>query len=387
MKKIAIVLTQPIEYGTSSMIRCRNIINEYPKRGWEVICFSPYPDRNSQYYDEHINMDSHIKLKRYGGIYDAGRTSNEKKTLKKKLLSFMRRMYKKIDLFGSSIKYVKYKKEICKDIKKENCFFLFSFSDPKTAHMVAGYCKKNIKNIEYIQQWGDPLTLDITGKSIWPRWFKHIVEARLLKPADRVCYVSPLTFKEQKKEFKKESRKMIFLPTPCERKEYESNNNKRIRIGYFGSYNIVARDIRPFYVAACNIKECDFIFVGDSDVKIEYKENIKIVNRVTPEELEEYISKVDILVCLMNKRGTQIPGKIYHYGGTNKEVLVIKDGECGDEIEKFFTKYDRYTFVENNKDAIIEAIYNYISNGVPRRTPLNEFRAEIVATALIDGLV
>ncbi len=387
MKKIAVVLTQPIDYSTSSMIRCRNIINEYPKLGWSVICFSPYPDQHNIYYDGQINLNPDITVKRYGKKRIGNTVIGAENVLKKKLYTFFRGLYKKVDLFGSSIKYVKYKKEICNYIKLENCNLLLSFSDPKPAHIIAGYCKRHIKGIKYIQQWGDPLTLDITSKTILPKWYRHNVEAALLWPADRVCYVSPITFEEQKRVFKGKSDDIIFLPTPCEEHRYESGKKSRIKVGYFGSYNLVARDIRIFYNTACLLTDCDFVFVGDSDVELQPKANIEIIDRVTPKDLEEYILDVDVLVCLMNKRGTQIPGKIYNYAGTNKEVLVIKDGECGDEIEAFFAKYNRYTFVENKESKIFEVISNYIHNGVPERAPLKEFSPNVVAAKLIDGLV
>ena len=384
MKKIAVILTQPIDNSTSSMIRCRNIINEYPKLGWSVICFSPYPDQSSKYYDEHINLSSHIIVKRYGEEKSAPlKNINERKS--KKMYTLLRGIYKKIDLFGSSIRYVKYKKKICDWIKLEKCNVLLSFSDPKPAHIIAGYCKKQIKEIKYIQQWGDPLTLDITSKTILPKWFRHGVEAGLLKPADRVCYVSPITYEEQKRAFKEKRDSFIFLPTPCQEHMYAQKKNSRLRVGYFGSYNFVARDIRPFYNAACALTECDFVFVGDSDIDLQSRDNIKFVDRITPVELEEYISEVDVLVCLMNKKGTQIPGKIYNYAGTNKEILVIKDGEYGDSIETFFAKYNRYTFARNEEEAIIEVVRNYIRNGVPKRTPLKEFSAEVVAAELVEG--
>ncbi len=57
------------------------------------------------------------------------------------------------------------------------------------------------------------------------------------------------------------------------------------------------------------------------------------------------------MVCILNKSGTQIPGKLCNYAGTNKTILVLVDGDCGKEIQSYFKKFNIYIFV-NNKESI-----------------------------------
>ena len=100
--------------------------------------------------------------------------------------------------------------------------------------------------------------------------------------------------------------------------------------------------------------------------------------------MDRYVENLDILVCLLNSRGTQIPGKIYNYAGTNKEILVIEDGEYGPQIRAFFEPYHRYTFVQNSKEAIKEVLKAYTKNGIPNRQCIEDFDAKHIAVKLIE---
>lgn len=386
MKKIVVILAQPVEYNTSSMIRCRSIINELPSLGWEVTCFSPRPDKSNMYFDQNVIIEPQIHIERYGTCVQQGKPIAEGGNfVKKKILKGLYYLFKKVDLFGSSIRYVKYRKHICRKILGQNYQIMLSFSHPLTSHVLAGYCKKRAGRLYYVQQWGDPLTEDMTDHTIVPKFIKRFIEGKLLKNADKICYVSPLTYERQKMLFQKVSQKMQFTPTPCEKDEYPLYSHEKLAIGYLGSYNLSARDIRPFYRAACRSKEFSFVIIGDSDVRLESTENVKVIQRLPQKELAEYMESLDILVCLMNSKGSQIPGKLYHYAGTNREILVLRDGECGEQIESFFKKYDRYTFVENDEEKIVEALENYALNGIPKRCCVEEFCAKNIAEKLIDG--
>lgn len=387
MKNIVVIFAQPIENNTSSMIRGRNIVNEIVRMGNKVVCYSPYPDISNKYYDVNSHIEAGMEIRRYGKVGTGKKPVNlidKKKTFKQFVIGIIYQLYKKIDLFGSSIFCIKYKKQISEEVKKENFDIILSFSDPKTAHIIAGYCKKKNNKMRYIQQWGDPLTEDITNRSNLPRCLKWLIEKRLLNKADLVYYVSPITLDSQKRLFRKFSAKMRFLPTPCEECNYPPTNNEKLTLGYLGSYNLVARDIRPFYEAACKCTGLNYIFVGDSDVILESKENIQIIDRVSQNELAEYINKVDILVCLMNSRGTQIPGKLYNYAGTNKEILVIQDGDCGEKIKDFFEQYNRYTFVENTVESIQRVLEMYVMHGIRNRTCVEDFRVANIVGKLLE---
>ena len=86
----------------------------------------------------------------------------------------------------------------------------------------------------------------------------------------------------------------------------------------------------------------------------------------------------------MNHHGTQIPGKIFNYAGTDKEILVIQDGEYGNKIKTYFEKYNRFVFVDNKEREIIKILHQYLRDGIKQRTPLDDFMPESAARQLIS---
>lgn len=390
MSKIAVILALPIEYNTSSMIRCRAVIQALGSLGNRITCYCPNPDITHKYYGKNCLDLSEIEIVRFKKRVVNTRSSstqlNGARSLRSVLKGLVLTIIRKIDIFGSSIRYVSERKWISNDINNRKFDILISFSEPKTAHIMGGFCKRRTK-IQYIQQWGDPLADDITNKSILPVWVKKKIETNLLKTADKICYVSPFTLKSQAVMYQHLSHKMMFLPTPSIDYDNDPRNTdlNTLSFGYFGSYHSIARDIMPFYNAAKKNGHAEFYIIGDSDVELKGTDHIHIIRRVEPSVLNEYMKKVNVIVCLMNKRGGQIPGKVYHDASSSKDILLIKDGEYGDGIQEFFEKYEHYTFVDNDTDSIDLTIKNYLKNGVPIRKPVEEFKSISIARQLIEN--
>ena len=388
MAKIAVVIVLPIEYNTSSMLRCRAIISALVEMGHKIKCYCPNPDKNNKYFSkEGINIPE-MEIFRFGGKAWSGTKGimeqKSRSSLKSRIIATAVSLFRKIDVFGSTLLYLPERKCISDDITKGDFDILLSFSDPMPAHMIAKYCKRHNPSLRYIQQWGDPLASDTISKTAQPVWVRRLIEEALLKPADKVCYVSPFTCEEQKQLFPKQAYKMIFLPTPSLTYAESTYITDKLCIGYFGSYNSVARNIRPFYEAAKMHPSTEFLIVGDSDLELENTENITIINRIPLDELHKHMQKVNVIVCLMNLKGNQIPGKVYHDASSRKDILLIKDGEYGDAIQEFFEKYDHYTFVDNTVQSIDAAIKRYNEQGVPLREPVKDFEASSIARKLIE---
>lgn len=381
-QRLAIVLAQPVEYNTSSMIRTRNIMNALSDLGYKIICFSPYGDIINIYYSEDCELRSKISVIHYGAKISRHSYRENEAGDRKALTALLYSLYKRYDLFGSSIFCVKYRKKIA--IAVEKCDIILTFSDPKTAHILGGYIKKKNPHLTYIQQWGDPMADDITGTSKLPYFLKKWIEKKLLARADKICYVSPVTMESQKLLFPELTDKIYFTPTPCEKIIYNKKMGKTIKIGYVGSYHLVARNIIPFYNAAKSVPQIQFEFIGDSELELEETGNIKVCGRQPHHMLEEYIKSYDVLVCLMNHHGTQIPGKIFNYAGTDKEILVIQDGEYGNKIKTYFEKYNRFVFVDNKEREIIKILHQYLRDGIKQRTPLDDFMPESAVRQLIS---
>lgn len=389
MKRVLVLTTQAIEYNTSSMIRVLNIINEISAEGYEVDCVVAHPNRTLKYYSEDNVIDKNINVYRFGPSKSLiMKIDNKKrKSLKYNILTMLRKVYKLFDLFDSSIELVKYTNQIDDIVKNKKYDYFLSFSDPKTSHIISNNVLKKLSTRPYyIQQWGDPLALDITNKSFVPKFIKKIIEYKLIKKADKVIYVSPITLKKQKKLYPKMSDRMFFVPTPCLKIESEMSkkDSSNIKIGYFGSYNAVVRDILPLYHSVSKTDGFELKVIGDSDIELDEKENIIVQKRVSSEKIIEYTNECDILVCILNNRGSQIPGKIYHYAGSDKEILIITDGEYGKAIKGYFNKFGRYSFCENTESSIKNRLDRYKNEGIPNRKPLEAFMPHSVVQDIMD---
>ena len=107
-----------------------------------------------------------------------------------------------------------------------------------------------MKAKHWIQIWEDPWHSDVYGFNGAEKIRKE--EQRLLSFAEKVCYVSPLTLKNQQEKYHESAHKMFWQPLPFYYKADESGNTafSKNQYGYFGDYAPVARNLTPFYEAA-----------------------------------------------------------------------------------------------------------------------------------------
>ena len=386
---ILIVCSCAEEYITSSMLCLELLCKGFLENGHKVVFVSPLPNKNNKYYNEkyffeHENL-THLRFGKT--IEKIDNSLNNKKSIKNRIVNLLLKVYRSFDLFGKSIETLKYSNEIKEKIVSESFEpdILFSASDPKTSHILASKIIDIFKKRPYyMQYWGDPLTLDIASRTLTPVFIRKRIESSLLKKADKIIYVSPLTLSEQQNYFKEYSDKMEYRPTPCEIKTYKNSVGKCI--GYFGSYNTSVRDIKQLYNAVNENKNYKLIIVGDSDLKLDSTEYVEVIDRLPAAELERYYDICDIIVDLTNNFGAQIPAKIFRDAGTNKEVLLICNAENGGDVKNYFSQFNRFTICENSCESIIAALENYNKNGIPERVALKDFNYLNVSRSIIDIL-
>lgn len=236
---------------------------------------------------------------------------------------------------------------------------IISSSDPKSSHVIAEKLMKSKTRVcdQWIQYWGDPFAVDINRKSLLPKKFIQYEENRILKLADKIIYVSPFTLELQKELFPDIKNKAEFLPIPYLETKFSSkkNHNEVLNIGYFGDYYSNDRNIIPLYESIKNsshfLKIC-----GYGDISLQQNSNIEISPRVSYDNVKKFEEESDLLVCICNRRGTQIPGKVYHYAGTDKPILIILDGENNNELKEYFKSFGRYIMCNNDSESISKAI-------------------------------
>jgi len=253
--------------------------------------------------------------------------------------------------------------------------YIISSSDPVAAHKIAMKIVKRWKDknnkLKWIQYWGDPLfTASFNSGEIYKKFMAYIIERKLIKNGDLIVYASPLTLNEQKSTFRFFANKMTFSHQVAEfgKSDFErqsssdKSSRRRIRVGYFGDYMKDNRNIEPFYNAARYFPDIEFYIVGNSDIKLEPLENLVLIKqRLSYGKIKYLEENCDILFAVTNKIGTAIPAKIYYWTGyLSKPIIVALDGPFKDELEHYFSNFERYIVCENNEEDIIKALQDAI---------------------------
>lgn len=268
--------------------------------------------------------------------------------------------------------------------------YILSISTPVTSHLIAHNLLRtnHIQGKHWIQIWEDPWHSDVYGFNGADRIRKE--EQRLLSFADKVCYVSPLTLKNQQEKYPESAHKMFWQPLPfyyqsdiCEGTNFDKN-----RYGYFGDYAPAARNLAPFYEAA---KETgiEVNICGRPNTLFASTPTIHIHPRLPLSELKPIEDRTNVLIFLCNRQGGQIPGKIYQYSATNKTILFIMDGTPDEQevLRNFFGKHNRYVFCQNTKDDIVKAIEKIESGdlGSVHNQPLDDFNPTITINNILKA--
>ena len=263
--------------------------------------------------------------------------------------------------------------------------YIISNSSPASSHRVAcNIIKHNhLVNSKWIQIWEDPWFYDLYGN----RDIRVLKEERtLLKEADYIVYVSPLTLEYQKKYFPESAHKMTCVPLPCYNMEdtYKHHNKCSYVLGYFGDYHNYVRNVEPLYKAASESRH-SLVICGSSNYELKSNEYVKVNERVNTNELSRIQSSTKVLVCVCNLKGGQIPGKIYHYSGTLHPILFILDGteEEINKIQEYFKQYDRFYFCKNDCKSIEKMILS-IETEDKEFFPVTQFAPREVVRCIFD---
>jgi hypothetical protein len=357
---ILYVVSRPLNINTSSSIRNRATIDGLVRLGHKIHLITTEADKSHSNYDESLVNNSitttQIKLDGIQKIIHVGRRF--------KVLSHARNLAYKVmsdlkiydNLEGISDYALK------GEITDGDYDLIISSSDPKSSHLFVCVLFENnfLRKTPWIQIWGDPFFSDITRKNTFFNSKILKEEKRLLRYACKIIYVSSLTLLEQQKLYTEYACKMSYEPIPyIDKKLYPSVDlrKKELSFLYCGDYTSYVRDIRPLYEAIKNTKH-KLTICGNSDIKLESTERISIFPRISFEKLKKLEEACDVLIHLSNLKGTQIPGKIYQYCGTNKPIVFILDGNI-ELLRSNFNNYARFVFVENDREKIIQIVNNF----------------------------
>ncbi len=357
--RILYITAVPLEYSSSANFRNIALIRGLMKNGHTVSTLSTKPQQASECYDKTIldlNFENRYFIEL--GQVHAGINATKKGTLKSKIKRTLYKIYTMFNLYDSRKKYAADVSKI--DFSNEKFDIIISSSDPKSAHLFAENLVAKHPNIakRWIQYWGDPFTGDINRRSYIPEYMVSKEESRLLSICDKAVYVSPLTSEYIKKKYPKYANKVQFVPIGfSEEKIYPEHKSDKLDLCYCGDYNSKDRDLMPLIEAAGQLEEiCTLTLAGNSDLHVIENSNLTVYPRVEKKKVDEIEENSDVIVCVCNRNGTQIPGKIYHASATNRTVLILLDGEHKEEIKQYFDGYKRFVFAENRKEDVISMI-------------------------------
>lgn len=232
-----------------------------------------------------------------------------------------------------------------------------------TPSIEAVYLCKEIKrknlSMRYIQYWSDPLAISAMNieNFSYKRYPIYLLEKKLLSLSDEIVYGTKPLMEFQKTLFKAQSKKIRYIDVSySEELPIESKEPSNLVFGYTGGYRSNIRNIIPLYNVFKGRKDVNLVIYGTSDVSLESKENIEINQRCSQNDIRYVEANLDVLVCLLNHKGIQIPGKTFYQTNSKKIILVVLDGRYQKKIYEYLNQFKRFEFCSNNEDSISLAI-------------------------------
>ena len=314
----------------------------------------------------------------------ATRTAHGASDVKRKLKNLIRSLY------GPHGIYAPFVRKAQRFKSGEEFDNILSISTPPSSHLLAHNLLKSghIKGKHWIQIWEDPWHNDVYGFQNSNSIRRE--EQRLLSFAEKVCYVSPLTLKYQQEKYPESAHKMYWQPLPFYYKAdpVQAGSFDQNHYGYFGDYAPAARNLAPF-VEAAKVSAIEVNICGNPCNLFPATEQIHIRPRLPLSELKPIEDSTNVLIFLCNRKGGQIPGKIYQYSATNKTILFILDGTLEEQkvLREFFGQFHRYVFCQNTVEDITRAIRQIESGNLEdvRNVPLNDFDPVKTITNILNA--
>ena len=337
------------------------------------------PEEVEQHTYYGVSFYEKLSLRKQAGapaaVPAAAPNGNAKKSGLRKLVGMAKKAV--LSLYGVHGPYATFVRKAQQFRSAVEYDYILSISTPVTSHLLAHNLLKagHIKGKHWIQIWEDPWYTDAYGFNGKDKIYRE--EKRLLSFAEKICYVSPLTLENQKRLYPESADKMYWQPLPFYYKAEETSSHEGPnRYGYFGDYAPAARNLVPFYEAAkqtgIEVNVC-----GNPSNLFAPTEAIHIHPRLPLQELKPIEDSTNVLIFLCNRKGGQIPGKIYQYSATDKTILFIMDGTQEEQavLKDYFGKFNRYVFCRNTAEDIARAIRDIEEKnlGAVKNEPIEEF--------------
>ncbi len=237
---------------------------------------------------------------------------------------------------------------------------VISSSDPVWTHQMLCEIRRHRgwPGPTWVQHWGDPMATDISRSWLLPRRIVQHLEHRLVSAADRIIYVSPFTLEQQRCLYPDAAEHMHWLPVPFITDLPERPSIQKgapMQIGYFGDYRQINRNVTPLFDAVVASHDMKLVVAGEGDTVIPDCARIVSPPRLLLEQLKPLMAACQVVVCVLNRTGTQIPGKLYHWAGSTHHILVTYE-ESQLPVVQHLKCYERFVFCPNKAEAITIAL-------------------------------
>lgn len=397
MSKYLFVTTYDIRRNTSSNIRLVALMKALHNAGHVVHCI--YIPTNQSSDMELFNAVScvdrivsfpKVEFKPVLGCQDKYNSSQDKESLKHKLRLILIHLYTRITVYDVfEIALWKLKKNDLLELDNDYDYIVSS-SEPRSSHKFAQKIfQHRCSSAKWIMYWGDPMTNDVASAKLFPSIEKR-EEHKLLQLSDLALYTNKCAVEYMGAKYPDCKGKIDWIPTSDIKEHCSSDGSvKEEYVGYFGDYSPIYRDIRPFYEACVENNIKTIVAGGSGGVIIESTPTVEVKGRISRSEVNELEKRCKILIVIENKTATgeciQIPGKLYHYGLSNKRVLVITESN---NLAQNYKIYNRFYFVPNNKEEIASAIRDIMNDKEDNvsSVPLKDFMPDEIVKHL-DSLL
>jgi hypothetical protein len=268
---------------------------------------------------------------------------------------------------------------------------IISSSDTKTSHYVA--CKIiNRFSTKWFQIWGDPWQSDIGLSNSLMKFRASLAEKKILNKAEYIGYVSLPTAEEMQKKYPNLQNKIKFIPRNFFRAFNAEVTKKKNEFNLAYTGVLQGRNVLPILSAIDSYNKLSKFFV-----------KLNVYGRVSNEQAEEIsnydfafyhgevslkdvykaFSKSDALLYLGNRAGgTQIPGKLYDYFGTNLPILALVE-DLDDAVSNFLTSSER-CLISLNKEKNINLDELITDNA--KKEVLEIYSPKSVAALLLESV-
>lgn len=385
MSKILFVVSRPLEINTSSSIRNKAMIEGLLANGHTIDLLTTTPDEKHAAYDKDLAVEGvrciripMNQTQKVTGLVRQGKFLSRLKSIAYKWVSRCE-VYDHLKFIANHTDYA--------DLRNNHYDYIISSSDPKSSHLFVLKLleqKKPLFNGKWIQIWGDPFLTDITSTN-HNKGKIRAEEQRLLNAADCIFFVSKMTLEQQKKLYPTCAKKMHYTPIPYVKEEITNNRDlssaATIELAYCGDYGSSIRNLKPLYEAVNQSNKFHLTICGGSDAPLQNTVKVTVKGRVPYKTVREVENQADILVFVANRSGTQIPGKIYQYAGTNKPILFVLDGN-EETLKEQFERYKRFEFVENGIEEIKQGLH-MIAYSKQSHMPLSAFSKQKVVEEIM----